>query len=608
MLIRKTVLAFMLILCLLFSAVGFAEAGQTEKAVTLHTEAGEDIGMTLRFFEDKPNVPYMGINEYMTNIMDIPLTVERAEEGALTLKNGLGGELVCDVDAGTISTTDWVKVITPKLPLEGSAKSLRDSNCGFVRVTGIAYEGDPAPVTFDFAKYGIKIYADDRDVYLPISILSNMMTDIATNHLRYDGKSLYINRVELSATPDDPILMNETMLARLAGENRPADIIDQCYADLCFTFDYFFGHPGKAPLDAALAEKGLDAALDDLGEKGAEIKNGLRSPDMTEYMSALQKLFLSCLSDGHTVATDLTSLINSEAVTSDRVLSARLALDSLKDTLDSKTTMEQILHMAITPQRQLAWGDKNYLEYGSTAIIRLDTFMPDEAAWASYYKGEGSFPNDCVGIVVSGLRKAAENANIKNVLIDLTCNGGGSSDVLMMITGLTTGQNQLYGENMLTGQKMLVTYETDNNFDGVFDEKDKEARFDFNYGVLTTRQAFSCGNLCPIIMREGGAVVIGEPTSGGSCCIQVGTDIQGIRFMMSSCQWHLVDSKGKSVEGGCTVDLPIAAKSLRLLNKLVSKLGVDEGLPVFTAFFDEANLNTLMNAWFHVEAELVPAA
>lgn len=605
---EKTIIALMLAVCMLCPVIGFAEAVPTEKVVPFFTEAGEAGELTLRFYEETPNIPYMGISEYMTRIMDIPLTAEAGENGTLLLKNEMGGELLCDAAAGTITTPDWVKVITPKTPIEGGARSLSDVTCAFVRISNVEYEGDPAPVTFDFAKYGIRIHSDGEDVYLPISILSDMMTDIATNHLRYDGENLYLRRMELATPPNDPILMNETMLARLKGEERPEDIIAQCYADLCFTLDYFFGHPGKCPLDAALAEKGLDEAIKALGAKGAAIKADLLSPSLTTYIAAVQKLFTVYLSDGHTVASDISGIVGSEAVTSDKILSAKLTFESLRDLLNSKITMEQILHMAITPQRKQAWGDDNYREYGSTAIIRLDTFMPNEEAWAKYYKGEGEFPQDCVGIVVSGLRKARENASIKNVILDLSCNGGGSSDVLMMILGLTTGQNQLYGKNILTGQSIRITYESDNNFDGVFDEKDKEERFDFNYGVLTTRQAFSCGNLCPIIMREGGAVVIGEPTSGGGCSIQVGTDIQGIRFIMSSCQWQLVDSQGNSVEGGCTVDLPIGTKSIGLIDKLISKLGVDEGLPVFTAYFDDVNLNTLMNAWFHVQEEVAPAA
>ena len=84
--------------------------------------------------------------------------------------------------------------------------------------------------------------------------------------------------------------------------------------------------------------------------------------------------------------------------------------------------MKQLLHEVIPLQRRSIWGDENYREYGSTAIIRLDGFMPDEDAWNRYYSGEGDFPEDCLGIVITGLRKAAENPDIENVIFDLTCN------------------------------------------------------------------------------------------------------------------------------------------------------------------------------------------
>ena len=178
----------------------------------------------------------------------------------------------------------------------------------------------------------------------------------------------------------------------------------------------------------------------------------------------------------------------------------------------------------------------------------------------------------------------------------------------MAILAMTTGQNQLYGIHKLTGQDMTFTFETDTNFDGVYDEKDKEVHYDFNYGVLTTRHAFSCGNLFPFIAREGGAVIIGEPSSGGSCCIQAGSDAEGFRYMMSSAQWQLRDLEGDDLEAGCPVDIPIEAKSNRFLNAAVSLLNVDEAPPSYDQYFDDKVLDELMNEWFAGEEALDAAA
>ena len=600
---KKTVMILMLVLCLLTSIAGSAE----EKSAVLYVNGAEAGEMRLCWFEETPHIPYMGIREYAERILCVPLSAGTGADGIITLRNAQGGELRCDIAAGTISTPDWVKVITPEMPLEGAARSLKDSTCGFVRIKEITYGGDPAPVVFDFARYGIKLYADERDVYLPLTVLSNMMTDIATRTLRFDGEKLHLSRVELSANPNDPVLTGKAMAALLEGQERPEDVIRQCYAELCFNFDYFFGHPGKAVLDAEIAEKGLDAALENLGKDGTAIKAGLLSPNMKEYLSALQQLFIVWLFDGHTAHTDISALMETSAVQADKELLGRLSEESLSALMGSRNAMTMTLRTATIPQRALFWGDAAYRESGNTAIIRLDSFIPDEAAWAAWYSGEGAFPEDGLGTLVSGLRKAKENPEIRNVLFDLTCNNGGSSDVLMAILGLTTGRDFLLGRNVLTGQTIRAAYETDCNFDGVFDERDHEARFDFNYGVLVTRQAFSCGNLFPIVMRESGAVVIGEPTGGGSCCIQVGTDTHGLRYVMSSAQWQLLDETGKDVEAGCTVDIPIGTGSIGLVNMLISSLGVDEGMPIYTSYFNEENLNTLMDGWFRENA-LAPAA
>ena len=296
------------------------------------------------------------------------------------------------------------------------------------------------------------------------------------------------------------------------------------------------------------------------------------------------------------------------AIQDNSEFAAKFSGDMIGDLLNSPGMLTQALHELIPVQRSSIWGNEYYRESGNTAIIRLDTFMPDEQAWKDYYSGEGEFPQDCYGIVVSSLQKAAENPDITNVIFDLSCNGGGSPDVLMGILAITTGQNQLYGIHKLTGQKMLFTFEVDSNFDGVFDEKDQEVRYDYNYGVLTTRHAFSCGNLFPIIIQEGGAVIIGEPTSGGSCCIQIGTDADGFNYVMSSAQWQLIDSEGVDVEGGCTVDLPITPAPNSILDALISMVGVTEGLPNYTSYFDEAALDQMMNDYFQAGQELENAA
>ena len=604
---KKIMILFAMIMCMCLPA--FAEETESgteysEKTVKVLTDGKEAGELVLRFYDVTPNVPYLGMNEYSTYLKKMPLSMQEKEDGTFVLENGIRSELIFDPDAVTITVPDWNAFFDMPLPLENQAIGWKDTATRFIRITDVEFDKEAAPVTLDFDEYGIQVYADESDIYLPVSTLSNIMTDIATNHVLYNGENLYVQRMSLDGSSPEGLYETEALKAQLQGEKRPEDVVKQCYADLCFNIDNFFGHPGKAPLDETVAEMGLDQALDSLGNKGKKLKAKLQSEDLSEYLSALYEVLMVYLGDGHTLFSGASAVITENAESVDTVFGLPLiGLDFTADLISSPIYMKQALHEIITLQRNEAWGNDTYRESGNTAIIRLDSFMPDEAAWELYYEGEGDFPQDSLGIVLSGLKRASENPDIENVILDLSCNSGGSPDVMMAILAVATGQTQLYGIHKLTGRNMTFTFEADTNFDGIYDEKDKEVKYDFNYGVLVTRHAFSCGNLFPIIAQEAGAVLIGEPSSGGSCCVQVGTDPEGFTYMMSSAQWQLTDSESNAVEGGCTIDMPIETKNNKTIDSILSAFGVDEGLPRYDNYFDDAYLEQLMNEWFQVEAQ-----
>ena len=609
---RKGWVLFVMILCICLPAYADETESSTdfsEKIVKVLKEGKEDGELSLRFYNETPNVPYMGIDEYSQYMKQQPLTMTENGDGTFVLENEIGEELVCDPDAGVITIADWNRFFDFPLPLENEAKGWKDTATRFIRIKDVEFEKEAAPVTLDFAKYGIRVYADENDIYLPVSTLSNIMTDIATNYMAYNGKDLYAQRMSFDGSFPEGLYETETLKAQLEGSDRPEDMARQCYADLCFNIDYFFGHPGRAPLDKAVTELGLDGALRGLGKKGEKLIADLQSPDLNKYLSALHEVLMDYLGDGHTIFMGASAVLLANQESVDTVFGIPLlGADFTMDLFRSSVYMSQALAEMIPLQRKMHWGDEPYRECGNTAIIRLDSFMPDEDAWDRYYKKEGGFPEDPLGIVLTGLRKASENPEIENVIFDLSCNSGGSPDVMMAILEVATGQTQLYGIHKLTDRRMTFTFEADTNFDGVYDEKDKELKYDFNYGVLVTRHAFSCGNLFPVIIQEAGAVLIGEPSSGGSCCVQVGTDAESFVYMMSSAQWQLTDSSGVDVEGGCRIDLPIETKTNKTVDKILGIVGVDDGLPNYEKYFDDEYLNQLMNDYFQAETEEIPAA
>ena len=115
--------------------------------------------------------------------------------------------------------------------------------------------------------------------------------------------------------------------------------------------------------------------------------------------------------------------------------------------------------------------------------------------------------------------------------------------------------------------------------------------------------SFSSGNLFPFMMQENGAVLLGEPTGGGSCCVQTAALSGGAVFMMSGYNWTLRTENFESVEDGCRTDLPIE----RIESSV--QLGINPRLTGgdYTPYFDEEMLDRMMNEWF-AGAEEIPAA
>ncbi len=569
------------------------------RSVPLVREGGTMDSITLRFYKEQPNVPYFGMKAYSEAMGVNPLTFEVRDDGKYYFTNEKGAIAVVDPVQGTITADDWCDFFNPVLPYDGAAKALKDSDCGFIRVSDVSYKGECKQLILDLKKYGLKMYADEEDVYLSLSLLSSIMADIATWGIKWNGDKAYFTRNFFNPDIMQDYYESSSMKNMLYKGERKKDIAEESYRELCFIIDNFLGRSGSAPIDGQLFTKGLNQTLLDMGEDGKKLIDKLSSIKTRDYIMGMMELFYMYLYDGHTLPYAATLIFNRDDIpcitTEDKEEIFRLIADTLLN--EPSFVVDQI-----RVQRKDLWGDEPYREYGNTAIIYLKDFVPDEEGWKEFYQNEGEIPKDCVGNTITGLKKASQNPKIKNILFDLTANGGGSSDALAYILSLAVGVDTLYGREQFSGRDLVVTFESDKNLDGVIDEKDKDVVYDqFNYGVLTTKGTFSAGNLFPILMQEAGAVLIGEQTGGGCCCIQMGINPDGTYYIISSKQWQLTDSDYNSVETGCDTDLFIEHEETE-----IEKSGFKRTEYDYSSYFDEEMLDRMMNEWFEEEVE--PAA
>ena len=542
----------------------------TEKTFPVVTKVAPDGEVTLRFYEDLPDVAYISAADFQSIVLPgSVMTVTHTGVGEYTLVNA-DAKAVVDINKDVFVSDNFEAFTNQMGLLQPGMANVYYDGMPFVRFKSVTYTPASVTTTLDLGAYGIDIHADGKGaVYFPFSTLADMYTDLYYHHAGFNGEKVVVNtsvnEVELSRIDPD---YNEPLLRDRV---RSRSLADFTYKELCFAMDHFYGYPGRVQYNDALKTKGLDRTLEEDIECGPKIKKLLHSTDLAEYFMGMTGL-TGVYYDSHTALELMTFSMGGDRDKYNDIVSEYTRLQAenldivmmLRSGLSSALRMYQDM-MAISDIRPKSYGEnETYIKKGSTAVCVFNSFNSrNEAAWKKYYAGEGPFPTientkgDDMVIFLDALRKAAEDPEVENFIIDITANGGGSADVVMAMASLIMNKSYISQDNSLTGQRSLVEYEVDRNFDGVFDEKDDDVHYDLNFAVLTSDVSFSCGNLFPSMLKDNGVPVIGETSGGGSCAIQAMCTADGFCFQISSFRARLNTLAGENIDDGVTPDIPI---------------------------------------------------
>ncbi|MCR5357997.1 MAG: S41 family peptidase [Lachnospiraceae bacterium] len=536
-----------------------------------------DETIKIRYYSICPHVPYVGIKEFYDCIMedsldedDVKTMKVTKEKGSVYTLESAHGKATVDT-AKDVMTTDDLAGFTNIMCL--IQEGLPDCYCDgipYVRVKDAKITGK-GNVKFDFAKYNMNIFGDGKDVYFPVSTLSDIFTDLAYHYCVCNGETFYFNSIDPSHSENiadlDPDYAIPIVDMLDDDFNRPEDLAEFGFNKLCFSFDYFYGLPGKAVINDELGEMGLEKALEDYGEEGEKVIELLKSRSFPEYYCGLGKLGLFVDDKGHTVV-DVVSLGN--AMTDE----LQKAIDKTNEELEKsfRHIQEEVDRIDETwnyywPRKQLrddAYKNEKYLKEGDTAVYVLDSFIGfDIEKWNKYYKEGGAKPtvltmrDDDMLLIEDCLKDAAGDPKIKNFVIDCSNNTGGSLDEVAMLYCLISGKREItfHYENALTGQKIEETYEADLNFDRKFDEDDARDPYDLNIAVLTSSNSFSCGNIFPSVMKDAGYLIMGERSGGGACAVLVPMTGEGMSYRFSAYKGRFINEAGEIIDNGVEVDV-----------------------------------------------------
>ena len=533
------------------------EGGQyVERVVPVNRYGMYGEQVTLRYYEAQPNVAYMSASDF--HQMMLPeQKMGVAKQGGLYLLTANGVTARVNVDDDTFESSsfeDFTNMMSLWQP--GMANVYFDA-MGVVRYESIQHTPQTARMKFDFKKYDIDLHGDKDGVYLPFTTLADMYSDLHYNLTGFNGERIVINDTPEKGSMEavDPTFTNECFLR----ESIADDLAKYRYNELCFAVDNFYGRIGRAVAEPVIITEGLDAALNAQGADGKLVRQLLQSTKTAEFVLGMNALYYFLYDGGHTV-TRIPCPENATATFDPRYQAAvsayPRAAELYEETLNTHRKSGKI-RTDMREQRKKSLGDEHYYKKGNTAFCVFNSFVNFEwDAWHAYYRNGGEkptlqkYPNDDLLILLDALEKAEADPEVENFVIDITTNGGGSGDAVLLLQSLIAGDCRAWVKNTMTGQTSVVSYEADRNLDRRFDEKDKEVKYHLNFAVLTSSYSFSCANWFPALMKDHGILVIGEKSGGGGCCIQQMVTADGLDYRISSFRMLITDQNFQSIDGG----------------------------------------------------------
>ena len=409
------------------------QTAYTVKMVPVNRDGNNGGTVAIRFYKDMPSVPYISVADFQNIVVPgTTVSVTKTGTGSYELKNA-GGTLVVNTVAETCAFDDFMGFTNQMGLVKAGMENAYYDGLPYVRFNRQTLSGGSPALTFDYSSYGINLRGDETMVYFPFATLADLYADLYGHNTACNGeKVVYASKDDVGNSGiggfDSDFLMENLM----KDKERKADMVAYNYAELCFTIDHFYGMPSGSDFEKSIQEKGLDKTLE-ADADGQIVKQLLLSIDIDDYADGMCMLYAYLYDGGH------TCLWNTAPSTT--FAEKYPSLYAYYDERITASNMTKILQISISawPQREMIFGDKKtYHKSGNTAICHFDSFShSDKQAWLDYYQGKGqrptlaTSPEDPMVIFLDALEQAAADPEVKNFVLDLSVNTGGSSDVVM---------------------------------------------------------------------------------------------------------------------------------------------------------------------------------
>lgn len=318
--------------------------------------------------------------------------------------------------------------------------------------------------------------------------------------------------------------------------------------------------------------------------KSAGVDEGLKSNKPAVYTEAFAKL-IGYVDDGHSAFLNLTpniSIDDMDKVTEYTKMSrSGQRLTNLAEASKKYMNAKMDMTKKLDPEGQNP-NEPNYyqgIKFSSnkeTAVISFNGFLNSDKEIRNmgelfpegYTIDEPDYNIQTRGKLIfstpDGFSQAfkildilnAKEKVVKNVVIDLTTNGGGEIATMPYLSAFFSDDPTYVIKDVHNGVTREYHYKVDLNGDGKFGSDGDTYKGKFNFYFLTSAYSFSCGNCLPGMAKDAGAKIIGETSGGGTSPVGVFFDAVGTFFNISSHydMCYKVDGKYTQNDAGIALD------------------------------------------------------
>ena len=505
------------------------------------------------------DVPFIAVDDYLNVLLEDKEKISM-ENGKMTVLS-YGSAAVIDPAADTITFEDPAKFRYSGL-IEGSTLTEPEYNVVTPSTKNKSTETPSNPLTISMADYHMPVIAYEDTVIMPFLALQNSFGSVCMNNmLAYNGKDYY------NAFEAKDFLMKSTaadfespyMKALKSGPFSQKSETTKAYAEYayysdCLLLDLSFGHK---------EEKNITTFDEYFTRMNA--KASMCSTNPSTAVTAELLLFNYLFDSGHDAMLDYETVFGQVAAP-DSSQAGEIA-DEIKESeegsqlfeegqeampTDEDLTMDAIIGMLIEKGLKIpevlplyAWtaffGSTRPQDYGNlrldyvddTAVIYFRSFTDtsSERKYSFYLDPikDEELESSNFAFFYKCFEDIKQHDEVKNVVINLSDNGGGDVAGLLAILGFLSedGEVKFTDQDLIAGNYREEYYHVDTNLDGIADDNDGYGG-QYDFYIMCSGNSYSCANALPYFAQQQGlAKIIGTAPGGGDCVVGYFIDAYG---------------------------------------------------------------------------------